>query len=112
MSARLSASRPTTGTEAVALARRSARWSADRIHSDGTLSRRGTRFDDATAKAFEAMLRDNGWHFDGSNDLCPWRCADPSADMSTFVRAVRLTLRALAGEDCVDGIAPLSEARS
>jgi hypothetical protein len=93
----------------VALARRSARWRADGVHADGTPAHRGTRFNDATVSAFEAMLRDNGWRFDELSEPCPWRCDDPSADMSTFVRAVRLTLRALAGEDCVDGIAPLSE---
>jgi len=52
------------------------------------------------------------WHDDARERFvsiaCCWRHADPNADWSTFVRAVRLTLDALAGRFRLSGVNALA----
>lgn len=104
---RFDARAPTTRAEALALSTRAQRWHAPTQRTDGT------QFNEASRVSLEAMLVAHGWEQrphprDGGE--CWWH-TDQGATMSTFVRAVRLTLDALAGRDVVAGIAPIPAAK-
>lgn len=85
------AGEPKTLEEAKRLARDSCRWRPSRSNGSG-----GTRFDDSSVALLRDILTSNGWAEDEPDEYGErWRHASDGVPWS-FVRAVQITLHALA----------------